>query len=270
MNTNGLDAMFGLELVILPALFYGCLGNAIDIGNSAFDRKEEYRENFQMSKDVHGQIELSLQNTNGSVTVLGSSGVNEVRISGKKIVQDLSLEEAKQHIEDIRIEIVETASALNIRTIQPNSSGGRTYRVDYEIQLPNTWRVTVGNVNGQVDIRTIKNQVKINVSNGQVEVSELEGDFYADVTNGGISARGMLPEKGTCDLSTMNGAIELAIPRTTSATVSASTTNGSVSVSNLLLQLEMSSRTRVIGKLGDGKGTIKLSAVNGAITLKGE
>jgi DUF4097 and DUF4098 domain-containing protein YvlB len=68
----------------------------------------------------------------------------------------------------------------------------------------------------------------------------------------------------------VNGNVSLTIPDSTSARVEAKTTNGAVSVSGLSIRDMSSSRTAVTGTLGGGSGVIRLTTVNGNVSLAGE
>ena len=88
-------------------------------------------------------------------------------------------------------------------------------------------------------------------------------------TNGTISGKVNLPENGSCVLTLVNGNISLLVPRSLSAAVSASVTVGTVSVTNLSIAYTTNIRTSVVGNAGGGKGTVRLSSVNGVVQLIG-
>jgi len=229
----------------------------------------EYRESFNSTREISGRTGLFVSNVNGAILVFGVDTLTEVLISGSKIVKDRTLDEAKRHIGDIQINIQESSSTLTIKTSQPNSGAGRTYQVDYEIMIPSTWEVTLTDVNGSVEILNIHNTVSATVVNGTVSADDIVGSAGISVTNGTISGKVFLPENGSCTFNLVNGNATLLVPRTTSATVSAAVTNGSVSVTNLPIVLTTNTRTAVSGVVGSGKGTIRLSSVNGIIQLLG-
>lgn len=183
------------------------------------DSTVEHREPFTFTKPVAARNELSISNINGSVTIIGVDTLNEVHISGYKIARDETLEEAKQRVAEIRVELMETAATLSIRSVHPNSSGNRQYRVDYEIRVPSSWKVALSNLNGTVSILKIKNTTKATISNGTLEMRDIEANVEGSVSNGRIAARVFLPENGSCALGTLNGTVALQIPRSTSAAV---------------------------------------------------
>jgi predicted membrane protein len=107
------------------------------------------------------------------------------------------------------------------------------------------------------------------VVNGVVNATEVSGSVNVAVTNGTISGKVFIPENGSCILSLVNGNVSLLVPRTTSATVSATVTLGTVSVSNLPMTYTTNTPVVVTGVLSGGKGSIRLSTVTGVVQLVG-
>ena len=255
-----------LWLLTIPFLFGG---PGCQINDYNPDPNFEYRENFLFTRAVSGKNEVFISNVNGTITVIGVDTLAEARISGTKIVKDQSEDAAMQHMGDITVDVQESPSALTIRTLQPSTSGRRTYQVNYEVMVPSSWRVTVNNVNGNVDVQNFRNTVASSVVNGIVNATDITGSVNATVTNGTINGKVYLPENGSCTLSLVNGNISLLVPRTLSASVSASVTVGTVSVTNLPITFTTNTRTSVIGVVGGGKGTVRLSSVTGVVQLIG-
>ena len=100
-------------------------------------------------------------------------------------------------------------------------------------------------------------------------MEEINGNLDINLTNGEVSCNMMLPENGSCEITSINAKITLQIPQNTSADFAAGVLNGTVSVTNLDLQNLQSTNNFVNGLLGDGNGTIKLEAVNGVINASG-
>jgi hypothetical protein len=261
-----IQARYLLWLLTIPLL----LGApACQINDYEPDANFEYRENFLSTRTVSGKTDVFITNVNGTITVIGVDTLGEARISGTKIVKDQSEDAATQHMADITIDVQESPSALTIKTLQPSTSGNRTYQVNYEVLVPSSWRVTVNNVNGNVDIQNFRSTVASSVVNGIVNVTDISGNVNVSVTNGTINGKVYLPENGTCALSLVNGNVSLLVPHTLSASVSASVTLGTVSVTNLPIAYSTNTRTSVVGVVGGGKGTVRLSSVNGVVQLIG-
>ena len=88
-----------------------------------------------------------------------------------------------------------------------------------------------------------------------------------DVINGGISGDVTLPSQGMCQITTVNGKIDLEIPGSTSAEFSASVTNGNIHISDLVLHHSNTTKNSITGTLADGNGNITLRVVNGQIDV---
>ncbi len=267
----------------------------LSIGVNAMPPQEKYSEEFSFSRPTGSHNGLDVSNINGSVTIVGVDGLGEAKITGTKIVQARSIDEAKSHAGDIKIDIGESGSTLTVKTDQPNSSGGINYQVEYMIQVPKSWTVIADNVNGDVEVRDIINGLKASVTNGNLRTSGVAGNYRGEVTNGQIGGDARIPDNGVCDLNTVNGQIgghltigggvklkatttngqiDLAIPRSTSASLDADVSIGTVSLKDI--QLATEKRTRqgftgetLTGMLGAGGGTIDLSVTNGDIRVSG-
>ncbi len=180
-----------------------------------------------------------------------------------------SYDDADAHLENLEVLIHDKIDEISIETDQPTVTYGRDYKVNYNIIIPDGWKVEVGNVNGTVQIDSINNDVNVELVNGDVVLNEIVGSVRVGVTNGTIYGKIRLPIGGVCNIEAVNGQIQLNIPRTTSANFDAKVTNGIINVSNLVLQNMVSSRNMVSGILGSGQATIHLETVNGTISVNG-
>lgn len=256
--------------------------------------KEEYRDDFAIMKPAVGHTELVLDNINGTVSIAGVDGLQQVEIAGVKIAKASTIGSAKEEVARISINVDNSGPALRIKTEQPNGSLGVSYTVNYQIRVPRGWKVTVKNVNGDVKVRDIRNAAVATIVNGQLDVAGIEGSFDGKVRNGQIACDIAPPVNGTVKLEnvngqvtgkvriaesvtlnakSVNGKIDLAVPRSTSAKVNADVSVGNFNVSNLALAESKRSRNfigeHVQGMLGSGTGSIDLVVQNGAIDLKG-
>ncbi|MEO5930636.1 MAG: hypothetical protein ABIR47_11940 [Candidatus Kapaibacterium sp.] len=204
------------------------IAGSIALGGVLAAGRSEQRENFALKKDVAGRNRLALRNINGEVKVSGVEGLKEVKITGVKIVSDGSATDATKHLADISVEIAESADGLTVTTVQPDGEDSRDYSVNYTIEVPRDWKVTVDNTNGDVALAHIGNEVAVNVTNGSVETKDITGNLRGQITNGDVTTDATLPEHGTCSLTTTNGQIvaRLVVPPT--ATCQLETTNGDV------------------------------------------
>ncbi len=194
---------------------------------------------------------LRLEGINGTITVTGISGSESVTISGERRVGSDSAADAEAYLSKLEVRVEELGDEISVRTVQPSESRGRNYVVDYEITLPRGLTVQVNNINGNIDL------------------DGLAGDTLAELVNGQIDAGLSVPVEGVVDLSTVNGTIDVSVPVDTSAHLTANVVNGTIGIRNLNLHNQVSSRTSLRGVLGNGRGNIRLSTVNGSIDVEG-
>ena len=215
--------------------------------------------------DDHGRLEILAGNN--SVEIVGVTEQGTVLIWGERRVRSESVEDAEAHLDDIEIHIDRTYHHVRLETIQPESSDGRIYEVDYRARVPRDWGVTIDKASGAVSVSLLNGPICIDLANGDAHLDRVLGDVYATLFNGDILADLSLVSGGTCDIVVTNGDIDLGIPHTTSAMFSAHIVNGSIDVSELPLNETGHSSNEVHGYLGGGDGSINLEATNGSIRV---
>lgn len=127
-----------------------------------------------------------------------------------------------------------------------------------------------GNVEGKsgdVRIEKVEGNLNVRTSAGDVTLKHCSGRSLAiEAVSGDVTMELEKPVEGTVNVRTVNGDVHLAIPDGSNSRVALSTLRGSVH-SELILADEARLDHRLTGTLGDGTGTIDVSAVNGNIHL---
>jgi hypothetical protein len=208
-------------------------------------------DSFSYEIDAIGHSELNLEGINGAIVITEVSGANSVKITGVKQVKSESTEDAKAHLKELTVNVQDLTNKVFVKTTQPDFLGGRSYIVDYAITLPYDMEIDVNSLNGRVTL------------------NEIHGNVDVDLTNGNIDGEVILPLDGTIDMQLTNGMLELDIPQNTSAEFEATTSTGTINVSNLVLQNQVQTPKSVTGTCGDGRGIISLRTTNGEIVVKG-
>lgn len=235
------------------------------VSNSNFIAEESF--SFEVAVANHSRFRL--EGINGRVEITGDSRANSVKIEGEKQVGSESFEDAELHLQELEVIVKETADEIFVKTIQPQDTRGRDYVVNYKITLPKVLKVLADNVNGNVSIQSINNDVAVGNVNGTIVLDDIFGSTTVSIVNGQIRGHMTLPLDGSNNMSTVNGNIDLDIPKNTSAEFSSKVVNGEIRLSKLELQNTVSSPTLLRGTLGRGQGTIALSTVNGNINVAG-
>lgn len=261
----------GIFLVVLLSLFAftACDVRVTDPDDRVANTNYAATESFSFAIAVKNQTRLVLGAINGPVDVVGVPNAVTARIWGERRVESESATDAKARLNDLEVRVSDRQDEISVQTLQPDDTHGRNYIVVYHLRIPQTWKLSLGHVNGAVTIDSLNNDVSVKLVNGNVQVREIYGNLTAEVINGQVTGNLTLPVQGTCKASTVNGLITLSIPRTTTAEFSAAVTNGNIQVTNLALDNMVSTPQSVRGKLGNGQGTIALSTVNGNISVNG-
>ncbi len=173
-----------------------------------------------------------------------------------------------------------TNSSINgnvvFQALFPSSTGfflSQTYTARINVFVPATIRfssVQVTNVNGGVRISGLNaSSVSMTTVNGLVWIGCLYcGNVTATSTNGSISASfTALISNGSYTLSATNANVALSIPSSSSFTINASIVNGSIQVSGF--NSLVSSQRNLLGTVGTGSASVKITSVNGQITITG-
>ncbi|KAA3660819.1 MAG: hypothetical protein DWQ10_05865, partial [Calditrichaeota bacterium] len=241
----------GLSLLILSS---GCnVNGTIDVGDGDGDNRYTASDPINLRVGVAGHTGLDVNNVNGPVEIYGVNGIDEIEITGERIVRSDSQRDAEEHLQNLQVSLRDAGSTIIVETEQPSSNDGREYEVRYNILIPDNWDVSVNLTNGIVTIESITGYVELDVTNGNVNLTDIVGDVSVDLTNGNADLRGIdgdvevdltngiiFTQMGwainrQCELSTTNGGIELRIPESASADFTASVSNGEISLTGLTL-----------------------------------
>jgi DUF4097 and DUF4098 domain-containing protein YvlB len=243
---------------------------ASDTGGDVANTNFEAKASFSFQVDVTGHTRVRVDGISGNILATGSPSATSVTISGERIVGSESVADAEAHLDDLQVSISDLGDEIFAKTTQPGETHGRNYTVNYQITLPENLSVVVTNTNGTVSVDKIRNRVSVDLTNGQAILEEIEGDTGVRLSNGQIEADITVPLDGIVEMAIVNGNIVLTLPTDTSADLTAAVTNGIISYSNLEFQSLIQTTKSVSGTLGDGRGTITLTTVNGNISVTGK
>lgn len=207
---------------------------------------------FSRNVPVTAQSRIRLDAVNGEVVITGNTGATSVTVTAELIVgSNVSQRDAENGLNQMEILVSELPGEILVQTVQPASLNGRQYLVKYNINVPSDLSVDVIQVNGQVTVLNIENSLLVTVENGSV---------YGTVS---------LPLGGEITLWTGKGNLDLRIPTSTSAELSARVGLGAITWDNLdFLNVAQTDRS-LTGTLGKGSGLIDLDTGNGNIDVTG-
>ncbi len=228
----------------------------------------------------HGAIasgkSLEIRGINGAVHATRASG-GEAEVTASKRAR-------RSNPEDVEIKMVEDAEGVLICAVYPsrrssrpndcrrngtqNDTGDNDVEVTFEVKVPAGVAFDAATVNGDVTARDLPADAELTTVNGDVDV-EAGGVAHATTVNGSIKARlGRADWKDRVDFTTVNGSITVSLPATVSADLEASTVNGSIDSDFPITMRGRMNPQSLRGRIGDGGRDLKLTTVNGGITLR--
>lgn len=186
--------------------------------------------------------------------------------------------------DDVEIKVIEDGQGVLICAVYPsrrsnrpndcrrsggqNDTGDNDVEVTFEVKVPAGVAFEAATVNGNVTGRDLPADAELTTVNGDVDV-EAGGVARATTVNGSIKARlGRADWKDRIEFTTVNGSIAVSLPANASAELEASTVNGAIdSDFPITVRGRMNPRS-LLGRIGEGGRDLKLTTVNGGITIR--
>lgn len=224
--------------------------------------------------------QVTLSNVNGSVQVTGWDK-QEVEIIAYKKVRASDSEKARELLNKLEVEIVETSRDIEITTLLPRrrDKGGGFFAwlfditgtdvsVKYEIKVPFKMDLDVRSTNGSVQIDHCQGMIKLHTTNGKITGDKISGNIVAKTTNGQIEIEIVkIDPDEDMSLKTTNGSIRIYLPDDVNADIKAKTTNGSIRCELPLTERYEKSKRRLEGSINKGGPMIYLKTTNGSIKI---
>ncbi|MFH1654919.1 MAG: DUF4097 family beta strand repeat-containing protein [Pseudomonadota bacterium] len=228
-------------LALLFFLTSGCGGDS----SSSFIYEEDDSDTLTLTT----QTELIVEDTNGNIVITGSDTTDALTCSiSKKVTSKISDSDAQSHISDITVTVDNNAGNIRYEVAHPTSDS-RSYEVNFDIVVPNNFNYVITLVNGNITLQSVTTSVDINLLNGTVNSDLILNDNCA------------------VSIAVGDGDIDLTLPDTTNANLTASVVNGTINNAGLTFTNQQVSSTQFIGTLGTGDGSIVLSVGNGQIEM---
>ena len=136
------------------------------------------------------------------------------------------------------------------------------------VTVPQTIPCVVTSVNGETTVSGLHAQF-VGEAMRAVRLSSHSASCNISSVGGPIDIQIELPDSGFCLAQGASGDISLQIPVTTSATLSAITSAGSISCTGLQLSGQTALPGLLTGSIGGGRGKIVLSTGSGNISIRG-
>lgn len=221
-----------------------------------------HTEVFDRTLPFSAGASFSLTDVNGSIAIEGWD---------RDAVEIHAVKTAKQSASDltrVRIDASAEPGRISVSTLYPQDSDVEV-TVDYTVRVPR--RIVLeqlATVNGAVSVKGVETRGELRSVNGDIDVASSAGGFSAHTTNGGIHVQLLrLTAPDGLSLGTVNGSIELALPRNAAATLDARSLNGDFRSDLPVALLSAYSPRGIQGHLSGGGAPVQLRTVNGAIRI---
>ena len=174
------------------------------------------------------------------------------------------------------VEVIDTKAGTRVSLtsgdVKLHGVGGSvevsTQSGDVEFESSSCSVVTVEAKSGEVSLSDVTGLLSIRSASGDVTLERCSGRTVSiDASTGDINVDLVAPVEGAVNLRSVRGDVTLDISDGSDCRVHISTLKGQVAINDLDLKDENRDKLVVTGRLGEGSGTIDMSAVSGNVTL---
>ena len=204
--------------------------------------------------------QLRVTGKNGGIEVTGEDR-NDVVLEAQVIGQASSQEEAKQLVQNVRVETEGTIHADGPKT--------GNWSVNYKLHVPKHLAAELQTQNGGISLANLDGTVRAVTTNGGISLRDMGGDVQATTTNGGLSislAGDSWQGAGLVAKST-NGGVRMTVPANYSAHLIAGTVNGGTDIRLPMTASVIDSRRHIDGQIGRGGPTVQVETINGGVSI---
>lgn len=225
---------------------------------SSATEREVVDQTYPVGKDAR----LSLSNLIGDVAVSGWDK-NTIEVKATKTTSG-----SRERLDDVTINFDMKNDHLRIDVDyhdgkQRHDDG---VEVEFEIHVPRATDIKdIKVVNGHILIADITGDVAASSVNGEVVGDRLGAEVHLSTVNGNVSLKSVMGHE-SIELSSVNGSVDISLPRKVNAKLSASTIHGDVH--GELAHGVTHAGNSMDAVLGTGGMRIELSTVNGDIRIR--
>ena len=267
-----------VSLLLAPAgLIALSLARPLAAQRSDADWLDQCRDRYHHDQAESCEVRhLSVVRGSGPVDVSpGENGGVEVRgwdrdsIAATARVQAgaYTQEEADEMGKGVTVSV--TGSTIRVDGPEGHRHGG--WGVEIVLYVPRHTDVVARTHNGPIAVAGVSGKMDLTTANGPIDLDDVTGDVRARSENGPVEValRGTAWDGAGLDAETINGPVELSIPRTYSADLETGTVNGPWDLRMPLTVTLMGRVPRhITTKLGSGGAPIRVVTTNGPVTVE--
>lgn len=252
--------------VLLSGCDVSIRDGSVSVGTFAGRASDEWTKRYTLA--AGGRVEIV--NLNGRVDVTaGEEGTVEVRAT--RTARALADETAREQLKLLTIDEKAGGGVVRLETRLLAPPRRASLEVRYQVSVPPSADVDLVTNNGAIAVSGLKGAVRASSTNGSVAGDGLSGTVDLTTVNGSIHAdvNGVGP--GGVTLESVNGSVDLRIPRQVKASVSARCANGRVVVAGLPVPAQGPRRSRTYQvELNGGGPKVDIETTNGLVRIDGK
>jgi DUF4097 and DUF4098 domain-containing protein YvlB len=132
---------------------------------------------------------LEVTNEDGSITVVGSD-TNACRIDSAFTIKAPTSEAVKALSKEVSLDVTPTSKGLSIKIDHPKKMlKNYSYNVDLQIVVPENMNLVLNNEDGNIQVKNLEGQIKIDVEDGDVMCENITADVRLASVDGNIDIR---------------------------------------------------------------------------------
>ncbi|TAN22296.1 MAG: hypothetical protein EPN33_08490 [Acidobacteria bacterium] len=229
---------------------------------------------------------VKLSNINGSISVTGDGG-SQVRLVATEKIRAAAQDLATEAQREVTLKLTHTGDSLNAYVDGPFrghrwENPGYEVTFNFELHVPRGASVDLGSVNGGVQLTDVSGAFHTRTVNGGIRIQGVAGAGSATTVNGKIVAVYVAQPAGDSSFHTVNGSVDVTLPRGVDARLRYKTFNGSIytdfDVTPAPSDVEASSDSRGMrlfrhgrwadGQIGHGGPQLTFNTLNGSIYIR--
>lgn len=267
--------------------FWSLLSLTFLLAGCNMSMRAKYQRTVPLSAPLSPGSSFAARTHNGSITTNGAD-VSNCDVMATITARAATEEQAMELADKVEITLEPSADGLYAKIDRPAHLINKSLSVSLNITVPKETNLQLGIHNGSVRITDVAGMVHATTHNGKVTTEKVSGSTVFVTHNGSIecteasgdaklkthngSAKVFYSEAAPAvsDISIIayNGSIELASPPDLSASIEASTHNGSIKTDLPITIQGKVSKRKLTGTIGSGEGRLHLETHNGSIRIR--
>lgn len=241
-------------------------GDQHDTTSSASGSNERrINESFELADGAHVEV----VGINGPVSVEAVEGnTAEVRVT--------STAGNMADLKAAQITVEHTETSLIVRGKGGNNwgfwkwlRGGGEARHNVVLKLPRRVELATRGTNGNVTIGEMEGSVQVAGANGRVEIGGARGYAEVNGVNGGVILTITELAKDGAKVNGINGVVELRLGSAVNADLNLNGVNGQITVEAPNVEVQEQKRSKLRARVGTGGADIKANGINGGVRIVG-